>query len=297
MEASRRSGVGRWLLVAVVLLATGTFVYLNPFAADRDAPAAPPQVAPATHDPASHAGGGLSDNQDGYLLSPVALPDRRGDGLPVAFQIIGPDRTPVTTYESVLSERLHLYVLREDLSFYQHLHPTLARDTWTTAVDVPDGGVYRLYTEFTALARTGSRHSLLLSATFIIAGDTRYVPVPAPAAEVRVGKFVVARLDGTADAAAGRPDVLRFQVRDTRGAPVTALEPYLGTYAHVSAFETTTQSLLHLHPTMPSGVVSAPGDGVLTFHAQFPQRGRHRLFLQFKAAGEVRQAAFTVIAR
>jgi hypothetical protein len=86
-------------------------------------------------------------------------------------------------------------------------------------------------------------------------------------------------------------------VHDARGAPVTALDPYLGAYAHVSLFESTTQRLTHLHPAVPASARGAPSDGVLRFHAQFPQRGRYRLFLQFKVDGAVHQAAFTVLAR
>jgi hypothetical protein len=68
-------------------------------------------------------------------------------------------------------------------------------------------------------------------------------------------------------------------------------------YAHASVFDAATQRLTHLHPAMPANAATAPADGVLTFHTQFPQRGRHRVFVQFKVAGAVYQAAFTVIAR
>lgn len=285
-----------WIPLVMVGLFVAAVVYVNPLDAGRDVPARP-AVDHAAHSGVSDGGDGLSDNHAGYVLSPIALPDRRGDAMPLAFRITGPDGAPTTTYEPVQSEPLHLYVLRDDLSFYQHLHPTLAGDTWAAAVNVPDGGVYRLYAEFTPKGRAGSRHPTVLGTPFVIAGDTRHVPIPPPAPRVSVGGFTVSRLEGTADAAAGRPDTMRFQVLDARGAPLTALEPYLGMYAHASVFESTTQRLTHLHPTMPANTQAAPRDGILTFHTQFPQRGRHRLFLQFKVAGAVHQAAFTVIAR
>ncbi|MGN9913888.1 hypothetical protein ACTMTJ_40770 [Phytohabitans sp. LJ34] len=282
-----------WVPLVMVGLFVAAVAYVNPFDAGRDAPPRPAAGHAAHGDVAD----GLSDNHDGYLLSPVALPDRRGDAIPLAFRIIGPGGAPATAFDAVGSEPLHLYVLRDDLSFYQHLHPTLAGDTWTAAVKVPDGGVYRLYAEFVPKGGAGGQHPTVLGTPFVIAGDTRYVPLPAPASRVRAGRFTVSRLEGTADAAAGRPDIMRFQVRDARGAPVTALEPYLGVYAHASVFDSTTQRLTHLHPTTPANTRAAPADGVLTFHTQFPQRGRHRVFLQFKVAGAVHQAAFTVIVR
>jgi hypothetical protein len=264
------------LVVAGVFVAAAGYALRG--APDRNAP-----DRPAAADQAHHDDGGLSDSHDGYQLAPVGLPDRRGADVPVTFRIIGPDGAPTTTYEPVLGVPLHLYVLREDLGHYQHLHPTLAGDTWTAPVNVPDGGVYRLYAEFAPK----QAHTVVLSAPFVVPGDTSYAPLPASVSSVDIDGYVVSRLDGTADVAAGRPGVMRFQVLDARRAPVTALEPYLGTYAHVSVFDAATQALIHLHPL-------APVDGVLTFHTEFPQRGRYRLFLQFKVAGAVHQAAFTV---
>lgn len=278
----------------MVGLFVAAVVYVNPLDAGRDV-AARPAADHAAHS-AWDGGDGLSDSHDGYVLSPAALPDRRGDRVPLAFRIVDPDGAPAIPYEPVQSEPLHLYVLREDLSFYQHLHPTLAGDTWTSAVTVPDGGVYRVYVEFVPKERAGGQ-PIVLGMPFVVAGDTRYLPIPAPAPKARAGGFTVSRLDGTAELAAARPGILRFQVLDARGAPVTALEPYLGVYGHASVFESTTQRLTHLHSTMPANARAAPADGVLTFHTQLSQRGRHRVFVQFKVMGEVHQAAFTVIAK
>ncbi|GAA4464262.1 hypothetical protein [Phytohabitans houttuyneae] len=283
-----------WIPVVMVGLFVAAVVYVNPLDAGRELPPRP-AADHAEHSGVPDGGDGLSDNHDGYALSPVVLPDRRGDRLPLAFRLVNPDGAPAVPHEPVQSEPLHLYVLREDLSFYQHLHPTRTGDTWTAAVDVPDGGVYRLYAEFVPKERAGGV-PIVLGTPFVIAGDTRYVPLPAPAPTVRVGGFTVSRLEGTADLAAGRPGTMRFQVSDARGAPVTALEPYLGVYGHASVFESMTQRLTHLHPTVPADTRATSRDGVLTFHTQLPQRGRHRVFLQFKVMGEVHQAAFTVIA-
>ena len=286
-------GVPPWLVFLVVGLFVAAAVYILQRTPDRNA--RDRQAADlANHDAAAHGGDGLSDRHDGYLLSPAGLPDRRGAAVPLTFRIIGPGGAPTTSYQPLLGVPLHLYVLREDLGHYQHLHPTLAGDTWTASISVPDGGVYRLYAEFVPINAAGSQHPTVLSLPFVIAGDTSNLPLPAPASTVDLGGLTVNRLEGTADAAAGRPGVMRFQVLDANRAPVTTLEPYVGTYAHASVFDVATQRLIHLHPVAPANPHGAPPDGVLTFHTEFPQRGRYRLFLQFKAAGAVHQAAFTV---
>jgi hypothetical protein len=288
MKLSPVRGPLPWLVVVGLFVVA--VIYIRTVVPDERTAAQSPVVTPG-HLSASH-GDGLSDSHDGYLLSPVALPDARGEAVPLAFQILGPDRAPVTGYQVVLDEPLHLYLIREDLSIYQHLHPELVADTWTTTVNVPDGGVYRIYVEFTPEGGPGGGHPTVLGVPFIVAGDTRYVPLPAPAAGTTVGGFTVNRLDGTAKLVAGKPGGLRFQVLDASGAPVTALEPYLGVYAHVSAFDVYDQGLTHLHPV---NSMAAPADGVLSFHTQFPHRGEQRLFLQFQVAGTVHQTAFTVV--
>ena len=264
-------------------------------AIDPSGNAAPPGAAADTRVPVSVShGDGLSDSHDGYRLAPVTLPTGRGRAVPVAFRIIGPDGAPATAYEPVQTKPLHLYVVREDLTAYQHLHPELAGDTWTATVDVPDGGAYRIYAEFIPVGRAGSGHPTVLGVPFVITGDTTFVPLPAPVSAVRAGGLTVKRIGGTTHLKAGRPAVLHFQVLGAGGAPVLSLEPYLGVFAHVSAFEVLTGGLTHMHPVRPANPQQAPGDGRLTFHAQFPNLGEQRLFVQFKVAGKVHQVAFTV---
>jgi hypothetical protein len=239
-------------------------------------------------------GDGLSDSHDGYTLRPVTMPAGRGATVPLAFRVVGPDGRPAAGYAPLQDRPLHLYVVREDLQHYQHLHPELVGDTWTASVRVPDGGVYRAYAEFLPQERAGLGHATVLGTRFIIAGDTRAVPVPAPAARASTGGFTVRRLDGTAPVPADRPAALRFQVVDRGGRPAPNLQPYLGAYAHVSSFDVYTQAITHLHPVVSASAGGPPVDGTLTFHARFTGRGEQRLFLQFQAGGQVRQAAFTL---
>jgi hypothetical protein len=285
-----------WLvLAAVFLIAAGYSAALGRAARSVPGPTGPPgAAAPAplpSPSPSAH-GDGLSDSHDGYRIVPVTLPAARGSAVPVAFRILGPDGAPATGYQPVQDRRLHLYLIRDDLHHYQHLHPELTGGVWRVPVAIPDGGAYRLYAEFAAGGRDVA-HPTVLGLPFVIPGDTTFVPVPAPAASTGAGGYTVTRTDGTAHLIAGESTILRLRVTGPPGAAVPALEPYLGAYAHMSAFEVLTQGLTHLHPAVPVDG-GPPRDAVLTFHAQFANRGEQRLFLQFQVGGEVRQAAFTV---
>lgn len=235
---------------------------------------------------------GLRVVHEGYRLEVLRVPAKRGKA-EVAFRIRDRDGSPLTEYELGHTKKLHLYVLRDDMSAYQHLHPSLHGDTWRTTITVPDGGLYRLYVEFLPKGRQNLMHPTVLGAPFTIPGDTTFVPLPPPRAGAKVDGLTVRRLDGTRHLPVKKLNVLRFRITDRAGKPVDRLDTYLGAYAHLSAFHSLTMGLLHQHPT-ETAVDGLPGGAELSFRAQFATRGEHRLFLQFRVDGKVRQTAFTV---
>jgi hypothetical protein len=263
-----------YLFIGAAFLAAVAYVLaVLPDGAGRSAQP-PPSKEPIPHSD------GLSDSFEGYRMVPVSLPEKRGKAVPVSFRIHGPDGAPLEHFNLVQAKPLHLYLIRQDISGYQHLHPTLEGDLWSTPIDLDDGGSYRLYAEFTPSDWRGARlgEPVILGVAFVIAGDTKLAPLPGPAASSQAGPFVVERLDGTSHLKVNEATLLSFRV------PGAALEPYLGSMAHMSAFEVRTQGLIHLHAASSE----------LTFHAQFPNRGEYRLFIEFQASGAVHQAAFTV---
>jgi hypothetical protein len=88
------------------------------------------------------------------------------------------------------------------------------------------------------------------------------------------------RFAGT-PAGAGPEAELDFTV--TRNGQPVALDDYLGAKGHLVALREGDLAFLHVHPD----------EDRLRFMASFPSAGRYRLFLQFKADGEVHTAAFT----
>ena len=53
---------------------------------------------------------------------------------------------------------MHVIVVRRDLRRYQHLHPTQGADgAWTSALTLPEAGVYRAFADFKV---AGEQHTL-----------------------------------------------------------------------------------------------------------------------------------------
>ena len=76
-----------------------------------------------------------------------------------------------------------------------------------------------------------------------------------------------------------------LSARITRaGRPVTDLQPYLDSYAHLTAFRAGDLAVSHLHP-------QHTGRGPeLRFAATFPGAGDYLMFLQFRAGDQLRLA-------
>lgn len=281
-----------WLFLALALAVgvAAAFFALRP--APGPAHSAHQAVVTADLVPAAHSDG-LSEAESGYRFERIITPAGRGHAVPVAFRIIGPDGRPVTRFLDNQTKQMHFFAVRDDMAIFQHVHPTLAGDSWHTDLALTDGGAYRMFAEFVPLDTKDPRHPVVLGVPFSVPGDTTFEPVPAPAGEtVTATGYTVARADGTAQIPATRPQVLRFVIRGADGTPVTAVDPHLGANGHLTGFHTMLLSATHLHPIQPLGTRLANGE--LAFHSLFSERGEYRLFLEFSHAGRVHTAAITV---
>ncbi len=74
-------------------------------------------------------GKGLVMSENGYTLKPTTSTLKVG-AQTVSFQILDASSHPQTQYSPDQTKRLHFYLVRADLTGYQHLHPTLSNGTW-----------------------------------------------------------------------------------------------------------------------------------------------------------------------
>ncbi|MFE5758205.1 hypothetical protein ACFQ7I_31660 [Streptomyces massasporeus] len=233
--------------------------------------------------------GGLQVSEGGYTLdldTPRVTAGKRTD---LRFTVRDAGGRAVTAYQREHDKELHLIVASRDLVTYRHLHPTRAADgTWSTPVDLPRAGGYRVFADFTPAGKNAE--NLTLGADLAASGPYRARPLPPASTTARVDGYEV-KLSGAPQP--GRASELKLQV-SRAGRPVTDLQPYLGAYGHLVALRSGDLAYLHVHPN------GAPGDGTtrpgpnISFTATAPSSGAYRLFLDFKHDGEVHTAAFTV---
>jgi hypothetical protein len=235
------------------------------------------------------AGNGLSASESGFSLVPGTTTLPANTPTSFTFRIMGPDGGPVTEFVPEQTQLLHFYLVRADLTGFAHLHPSMAADgTWSAPLPAMAPGNWRAYTQFTARHPSDVTVPLVLSTPLTVPGAATMQPIPAPSNTANVDGYTVT-LSG--QPAAGQDSPLTFAFsRD--GQPVTDLQPYLDTYAHVTAIRAANLAFAHLHPQNP--VNGDHGGPTLTVEAHFPDSGDWRLFVQFQTGGIVHTAEMTL---
>jgi hypothetical protein len=225
---------------------------------------------------------GLTESLAGLELSDVSGEFAAGGTTTWRFRIVDCDGEPVTDMEPEQGKLLHLIVVRDDFTGYQHLHPELGPGgIWSADVRTAEAGRYRAIADFVVDGR-----KYVLGTDLVAPGDAADRPLPAPALRASTDGFDV-ELQRPAVLEPGEEAQLTFRVTRS-GRPVTDLEPYLGAYGHLVALHAPDLAYSHVHPNGEDRSA-----GAMTFDTEFDEAGTYRLFLQFQTAGRVHTVAFT----
>lgn len=238
------------------------------------------------HHAVAVAPGGLAVSARGYTLEATPTVFEAGREEAFEMRILNSEGRAVRDFDEQHEVRMHLIVIRRDLMYYQHLHPSLGADgTWLVSLTLPEPGVYRAFADFAI-----DGEPLTLGVDLTAPGDYEPGPLPAPTGTARADDYEVALEAGVV--AAGTEAMLVFRI--TRGGQVVVdLEPYLGALGHLVVLREGDLAYLHVHPVDASGTADSASRSRITFHARFPSMGRYRLFLQFAHEGLVHTADFT----
>ncbi len=241
-----------------------------------------------------------------YKLALAARPLRpkAGEKARVRFVISNP-RTgaPVRDYVVNHEKLFHLFIVSQDMTEYQHVHPQLEPDgSFEVETVFPKVGLYKLHADFFPAGGTLQ----VLHRQLSTAGH-RAVKSPAPAlltpdatlVKTVDGMSISLEVGGAGAPAAGSLVRLAYRLTDERtGEPVRDLEPYLGAWGHTLILNADQSEYLHSHPTemLPDNVAPATlrGGPKVEFQTMFPAAGNYRIWTQFQRAGRVTTVVFTV---
>lgn len=201
---------------------------------------------------------------------------------------IGPDKL-----ELAHTKKLHLLIIDESLTDYQHIHPVAGAKAgeWTFSFTPKFGRTYRVWADAT---RTGGGQEYLF--TDLVAGSEK-APAPdaKPVATVEMNGLKFA-LSFAGPVEAGKGVMGSVAIIDAKsGKPFTQLQPIMGAFGHVVAFSRDWGSIEHVHPqgTEPKTANDRSGP-VVGFHMEPKNSGVMKIFVQIMANGREVIVPFTV---
>lgn len=249
-----------------------------------------------------------------FRTEPVQV--RPGEKVRLLFTFLRPGSDEIVKdFEIVHTRPFHLFIVSQDLEFFEHIHPVMGADgTWTIETSVPNPGYYQVMCDFMPTGGTGQ----FLTAPLVTAGYAG--DLAANSARLTPDKDFRKSAGGMEVAVSfdpPRPNSfqythLNFYLTDTKtGLPVTDLQTYLGQFSHMLLMSEDLQCYVHSHPINlvveqedPAGIPEyiIPPDADLdkirggprvTFDALMPKPGLFRAWAQFKRNNQVRTVHFT----
>lgn len=182
------------------------------------------------------------------------------------------------------TRKLHLLIVDPTLNDYQHLHPEPGRrpGDWVFTLTPNRSGLYRVFADFTPAA---TQRGLYTSADFTVPGAVARVVREASTTAQAMGFNFELVLPPVFRA--GQPVDLKFRIqtqgRDKMPVP---LQPVMGAFAHLVAFDEARSGFAHLHPNETD--LAKPPDSLrpeLTFKVTIPEPGRYVIWAQVNLGG------------
>ena len=206
-------------------------------------------------------------------------------GKPVNFSISITDNGKNVPLEVQHDMKMHLLVVNEELTWFDHIHPEEQTDsTYNVSETFPFAGKYLMFTDFKAVGLSGTvdKQEIEVKGTpgnQVAKLDPKYVS--------KVDGYTVSLLNGE-DLKTNRSQDLKFAIeKKGKKFQVADMQDYLGATAHIVMISQIDKDFLHIHPM---------SDKQYPIYAQtnINKPGVYRMWVQFKIDGKLQTADFTV---
>jgi YHS domain-containing protein len=211
----------------------------------------------------------------------------------------------VQEYERIHEKWLHLLMVSEDLSWFEHQHPARGEDglfrlTWR----FPRPGRYRLYADFTPSDGDNQVKPLPLT---VGGGPARTVVLrPDPKRVKQVGNYRVELQVRHEPLRMEKAAVLTYSIRDRSGRPLRDMQPFIGAMGHLVAISQDGKEVIHthaLHPTTAppmeqhavhiTPAMATETGPAFSFKLTLPTGGLYKTWAQFMHRNRVITVPFT----
>ncbi|MBD2744899.1 hypothetical protein H6H02_25605 [Coleofasciculus sp. FACHB-1120] len=211
--------------------------------------------------------------------------------VPLAIDIQDKSGKAIAKFDTFQEKLMHLIVVSDDFQFFNHIHPTYKQNgRFEVNASFPQPGNYSLFSDYKP---SGEKEQVsVLKAQ--VAGK---ITSPDPIVDLNSAKtFGDTKVNFTFSAPkikAGEDVTLQFNLQNAAdNQPIKDLQPYLGEKGHLVILRQspnlTAADYIHAH-----AMKNTPLEQV-SFHTQFPQPGKYKVWGQFNRGGKVVTADFWV---
>jgi hypothetical protein len=216
--------------------------------------------------------------------------------------VLHPDSNEIVrAFSEVHEKRYHLFLVSQDLEFFEHIHPEQDDEgKWSVQVTLPKPGHYKVISDFVPFGGSAQLVALpLVTAGYtrdLIEDTARLVP-DEDASKTVEGLTATVTYDPPRFAVADHSHLTFHLARADSHAPVTDLQTYLGAFGHIVIVSEDLVHFVHSHPTEmlspDADFESLRGGPDVMFEAAMPRAGRYRAWAQFRENDVVRIFPFT----
>ena len=196
----------------------------------------------------------------------------------------------VNDFDIFQEKPMHLILVRDDLAFFNHLHPEYQGGNFQMETSLPSPGDYTLFCDYLP---AGAREQISVLKL--------RVKGPPPSAEepnVRITKKMTGDTKVEVSFSpktvnANRETVVNFDLKQAENdLPVRGLRPYLGEKGHLVILRRSgalaAGDYIHAHATKEGGAAQ------IRFMTRFPEAGYYKLWCQYDLGGNVHTADFWI---
>jgi hypothetical protein len=221
---------------------------------------------------------------------PVALtlspnPARAGADTELTFAITDPHSGRPVRHFQVMHEKLfHLFVVSEDLSWFEHEHPDAGPGgVFQIHERFPKPGLYRVMADFFP---EGGTPQLIARTVIVPGGSLEPAKLRADLSPKQAENLKAELVTDPPQPIAGLKTLVYFRL-----SPADGIQKYIGAWGHLLAVSDDLIDAIHTHPFL------ADGGAVEQFNVIFPRARTYRLWAQFQRNGVVNTVAFNVPVR
>jgi hypothetical protein len=211
---------------------------------------------------------------------------------------------PVTVFKTLYEKPMHMIVVDNELSFFNHIHPTVDGNDFSITTQFPHPGLYRIYLTY----QPWNAIEQQVAFTIRVGMDEHGKPQTAnhtvdekltkTFGEYHVDLDTHGQLN--AEKMSLGEQIISATINEAQtNKPIRTLKPYLGAFGHLIMINQSDYSYLHIHPATTTPLKpDATGGPTVDFlpigiYGKF-KPGVYRVFAEFNPDGNLFVADFTV---